>query len=95
MYKNTCVICHKEFECINGKTKCCGESCRKEWNRQREREWKRRQIEKRRRKKKQSLDSMTAEIARYNREHNTSLSYGKYVMLKERGMLNECKPSTK
>lgn len=88
MYNNICEICGKEFECIKENTKCCGESCRKEWKRQRSCEWKRSRIEKRRRKKKQSLAQMTAEIARYNKEHDTNLSYGKYVMLKERGMLN-------
>lgn len=87
MYNNICGICGKEFECIKENTKCCSESCRKEWIRHRERERKRNRIEKRKRKKKQSLASMTAEIARYNKEHDTNLSYGKYVMMKERGWL--------
>lgn len=89
MYNNICKICGKEFECINEKTKCCSERCREEHKRRFNSEWKRKQIELRNKPKvrKSALSAMTAEIARYNKKHGTNLSYGKYVMLKERGEL--------
>ena len=33
------------------------------------------------------LHVIQAEIAAYNKAHGTNISYGKYVMMKERGML--------
>ena len=89
-----CVICGKLFQQTSHNSNTCSEECRKEQKQRRaKKSWqaevaRRKQAEMERRTPKRSkLDRFTGEIARYNRNNGTNLSYGMYVLYKEMGKL--------
>lgn len=73
-----CKICGTEFLPQRRGQKTCSEECRAENKRRWQEESRRRKEEEMR--KKNALWSLCDELARYNRENGTNLSYGQYVM---------------
>ena len=84
-----CKMCHRIFDTDNKKLSYCKE-CKpirnKEVRKKSQENWKKKQNRKPK-KKISSLDLACREVVKYNKEHDTKLSYGKYFALKRQGKL--------
>ena len=87
--KLNCIDCGKVFTTKSPKALRC-EKCKHEHLLQMAKESHRKQVAKRnyekRKRAKISIRQILREMEEYNKEHNTSLSYGQYVSLIDRGM---------
>lgn len=78
-----CTSCHKEFIIIGKENFSKCERCCKKSKEHTKAEIKRIHKD----VPKSSLDKTVCEIKDYNKKHGTRYSYGKYIALKERGLL--------
>lgn len=81
VYEKTCALCGQPFITKARNAKYCSD-CRYKGN-----ILKMQQLRSERKKRKlhKSLDEIMRDLAAYNKEHNTNLSYGQYVSKFERG----------
>lgn len=80
-YEKTCALCGQPFITKTNNAKYCSD-CRYKGNQIKIKQLK---SERKKRRPSQSLNDIMWALATYNREHNTNLSYGKYVQLLESG----------
>ena len=83
----TCELCGCRYRASHWNSKYC-DGCKRDARLQQNKESKRVkriiQQQKQARKTQRNFDTLTKEIEAYNREHGTFLSYGQYVIIKER-----------
>ena len=86
-----CIICGKKYIPRSSSQKCCSSACsainnrelRKSWHTE-QKSWAEQKAEKPKPAvKSKSLKAIVKELAQYNKEHGTRLTYGQYVLKKE------------
>ena len=83
--RKICTSCHKEFMLIGEENFSVCEICRQNARNYRSRQTHVKRVEED--MPKSNLDKKIREIQAYNKEHGTHYSYGKYMALKERGLI--------
>lgn len=76
-----CRQCGREFTHWNANKSYCDECAEERKKNSIKKYVKKNQVKKKAKKSRQSLNEIMIEIAEYNKEHGTSLSYGQYVSM--------------
>lgn len=80
-----CYYCGKDYQQTNYNQKyCCDECQRAAHNENQKKRYAKRKKQREANKSKNDLDSVLAELREYNEKNNCCISYGQFVLLKEK-----------
>lgn len=82
---DNCYFCGEEYQMEYYNQKYCCEKCKREGQKEQQRKrYAKRKTQKGNGKIKNDLDSVLAELREYNEKNNCCISYGQFVLLKEK-----------
>ena len=84
MFKKNCLHCGKEFRPLIGTQMYCCRSCYELAKKKRAEIYNRKKRDERAARNKHTLDDTLKELDKYNEENGTRLSYGQYVIMRDR-----------